>query len=287
MAYSHKVAVCIIGEDGQIYNDDPSGRCKIPFGEYKIKVINKNDRRIGFDVLIGGEKVTKAGKIVLSPHKSIELERWLDCESCGDKLKFVPAGSSEAKAAGKTGEFEGEIEVRVYLEKKPDKVEKIVEEHHHHHYDWNDHWNKPYGPIWWTTTTQSNTPTNDGFSTYTSSRGSCASPRSMEFGASVNEVKCCSSQPVLFSNLSEGATVKGSHSNQSFTSTHVNLEEDYISIKMYLLGFTKEKQMEFAFTKEEMSKIEKDIKFCGNCGTEAKPFTHYCCNCGKKLNIYK
>lgn len=294
MAYSHKVAVCVIGEDGKVYNDDPKGVVKIPFGEYKIRVINKNDKRIGFDVLIGGEKVTKAGKIILNAHDRIDLERWLDFESCGDKLKFVPKESQEAKSAGKTGEFEGELEIRVHLEKESPKVV----EHHYHHYDYYHYdpwWNKPYWqPIWYSTgggvglssggSTMGIANTDISNITYSNAdsnlKASC--DITLTGGNQMNVgLNYCSSPT-----LSEGATVKGSHSGQSFHSTFVNLCEEYVSIKMYLMGFVREKQVEFDFVQEKSGvKInEKVIKYCEECGSELnKPEAKFCWNCGRKI----
>jgi len=294
MAYSHKVAVAIIGEDGKVYNDDPKGAVKIPFGEYKIRVINKNDKRIGFDVFLGGEKVTKAGKIILNAHDKIDLERWLDFESSGDKLKFVQKDSQEAKNAGKTGEFEGELEIRVHLEKESPKIE----EHHYHHHDYYHYydpwWKNPYWqPIWYGCggnssglsvssgkgsamgTTNIDSLANSNI-TYTNGISNVNADSQMNVG-----LNYCSSPT-----LSEGATIRGDHSGQSFHSAFVNLNEEYISIKMYLMGFVKEKQVEFDFVQEKSGiKIsEKVVKYCEDCGSELnKPEAKFCWNCGRKL----
>jgi hypothetical protein len=287
MAYSHKVAVAIIGEDGKVYNDDPKGVVKIPFGEYKIRVINKNDKRIGFDVFLGGEKVTKAGKIILNAHDKMDLERWLDFESSGDKLKFVQKDSQEAKNAGKTGEFEGELEIRVHLEKESPKIE---EHHYHHHHDYHYYdpwWKNPYWqPIWYSGGAGGNSGGSLGISntdaisniTYTNSDVKCSNfTASNQMSVGLNY-----SSPTV----SEGATIRGDHSGQSFHSAFVNLNEEYISIKMYLMGFVREKQVEFGFVQEKSGiKIsEKVVKYCEDCGSELnKPEAKFCWNCGRKL----
>ena len=298
MAYSKKVAACVVGASGKIYDEDPKGVIAVPFDEeFKVRVINKNDRKIGFDVFIDGEKVTKTGRIIVNAHDRIDLERYIENDNNGTKFRYVPKNSQEARMEGKDKEpYTGVVEVRAYFEKE---IPKEIHHHHdhyidrhHHHYDWP----RPY--IWYCDNSGGYSGINGlntggkgstsysaaAFSNFTSNCDISSKGIDMNLLGSLN----------VKNNLEEGAVVRGGNSNQSFCSTYVDLEDDYISLKMYLMGYypseiirkkvedvmiekeRKEKQLEFDFVKVKVEyctrcgyKINKEDNFCGKCGASA------------------
>ena len=288
MAYSKKVASCIIGSGGKVYDEDPKGVIAVPFDEeFKIRVINKNDRRIGFDVFIDGVKVTKTGRIIVDAYERIDLERYIENDNNGTKFRYVPKDSEEAKMEGKDKEpYTGIVEVRAYFEKEIPKI-SFLHEHHYHHYDYP----RPY----WIYNTYHGYSGISGFSGTTGSAGtgnasfssSSISPAFSSSSGSKNYTMCNNSSPDLFiglaaSNLEEGAVVRGSNSNQSFCSTHVDLEDDYVSLKMYLMGYYP-CQSEKIRKKVEEVMVEKNKKYCTKCGHEIQIGDNFCGKCGGKV----
>jgi len=277
MAYSKRIASAIIGLEGKVYDENPKGVIAVPFNEeFKIRIINKNERKIGFDILIDDIKVTKTGRIIVSAHDKIDLERWVENDDNGTKFRFVPKNSEEAKLEGKDKEpYTGVIEIRAYLEKERPK-EIIREIHHDHHYfDHHHDYPKPY--IWCC----NNTADFHGYSGISGWSGNTGNTLGSK-NYSLSAMNCSASN--FTSRVEEGAIVRGSNSNQSFFSTYVDLEEDYISLKMYIMGYypsekirqkveemiKKEKQLEFDFMKQYCTKCGQSIKtddnFCGKCG---------------------
>ena len=312
MAYSKRIATCLIGPDGRIYDEDPKGEIVVPFdSEFKIRVINKNDRKIGFDLYIDGVKATKAGRIIVNAHDRIDLERWVENDDSGTKFRFVPKTSEEAKMEGKDKEpYTGLVEIRAYLEKERPK--EIIREIHHDHF-WHDHhhrhddwWPRPH--IWYSINAVGNTghqgyggisgysgcSGNGGDSSFgsLSSSGGISSNSISNSTYSANVFNCSSeSKSIPRSSLEEGAVVRGSKSNQSFYSTYVDLESDYVSLKMYLMGYhknvveqredvdKKEKQLEFDFMKDP----KYVTKFCRGCGSKVSKDDNFCGKCGGKV----
>jgi len=308
MAYSKKVATCILGPEGKIYDEDPKGVIAVPFdSEFKIRVINKNDRKIGFDIFIDGVKVTKAGRIIINAHDRIDLERWVENDDRGTRFRYVPKNSEEAKMEGKDKEpYTGVIEVRAYLEKeRPKEIIREVHhdhwwhDHHHHHYDYP----RPY--IWYSDNTAgfrgysgisgfSGNTGNTG-SAGTASFSSCSSTPAFSSSSGSDNYSLFNCSDVsskamncnFNSSLEEGAVVRGSNSNQSFYSTYIDLEDDYVSLKMYLMGYYKrvEKEREDVDMKEKQLEFEfmKDLKYCTKCGYQIKDGDNFCGKCGRKI----
>ena len=295
MAYSKKVATGIIGSDGKVYDEDPRGMIAVPFeSEFKIRVINKNSRKIGFDIFIDGVKTTKTGRIIVNAHDRIDLERWVENDNNGTKFRFVPKNSEEAKMEGKDKEkYTGVVEVRAYLEKERPK-EIIREVHHDHYWDHPRHYDWPYRPYIYCSAGGYSGFSGSGNATRATVYGGSItnSTQSNNFSLSAMNTSDMSNAVSynFTSSLEEGAVVKGSNSNQSFCSTYVDLEEDYISLKMYIMGYYQpeyrdgvrpmcedrikaEKQMEFDF----MGK-----KYCTKCGHVIKADDNFCGKCGEK-----
>lgn len=207
-------------------NKNENGRkCKvfIPFdSQYKIYVKNPSDRRLKLEIEIDGSIVSGNGIIVSAYDTGSYIERFLDTNKC---FKFVKA-SNEA-VADPTNRENGIIKVRVSKEKKPEVLKTIIEEHYH--YDWltknpwypgHPYWPTYYGGPYWPTYYGGSfggpiysTNPNGIYSAYNS-------PMSQ------NQIQGSLNQPIMTNSMMPGneigATVEGSLSSQTFSSTTWN-----------------------------------------------------------------
>lgn len=230
--------------NGNIIEEDSSKRMFLPFGsEYEVRLINKNNTNCKADLTINGEIV---GSFFINAGATADIERYLDGSNYkGKKFKFTHLNDTGVK--DKNDIDNGFIEVSFYPEKpKPDPI--VIKEHHYH-YDTIP--NKPYGPkpMWYGTEF-----TND-----------------MSFGGSVgmaanycsSDMKVASSSPAI-----EGATVRGSDSDQKFETVH-NKEFEAVATTMRLKIFNGE--------------IKVANKYCSGCGKKNTYGHKFCPSCGKGI----
>jgi hypothetical protein len=204
----------------------------------------------------------------------------------------------------------GTIEARFYLEKErpaPPVYIPYPVDHHHHHHHHHDHYHPPT-PAPWIHYPQIWCSKDSGGTTYRGAGGSSArgmsagSPMSYNAGAdyastggaellgfcdSGQHTNCvpppaktatCSvnEAPVL----KDGCTVEGNMSGQRFTSTWVETEDSYTSVKIFLQGF--EAKVEAVAPAAPVAAEEG--KYCHNCGAKvAKKSANFCHVCGAKL----
>jgi len=269
------MAVLVNGKPQKELNN---GVVKLPFGEiYSLRFRNKNNRRAVVKFYIDGENVSGNGYIIPA-NDYVDIERHHDKDR---QFKFVSLESEEAVDFGKNGpnhdKSKGVIEARFYLEKE--KPIKIVEEHHHHH-----HYRPrtpivppyvpPYQPYWFDGTGQ-NSPYIKGGG---GSGITCSSNASLFSGPSINTPLDFSNlqDSVPSANLQEGCTVEGGISGQSFHSVHIDVEEDFVALKIVLMGYEG--------VVEEVVITRSEVSFCENCGAKkAKNSAKFCYNCGHKL----
>lgn len=289
MAYSKRIATALIS-NGKILDEDPKGVIAVPFdSEFKVRVINKNDKKIGFDIYIDGVKVTKTGRIIVNPHDRIDLERYIENDDKGTKFRFVPKDSQEAKMDGKDKEpYTGIVEVRAYFEKERARevVREIIKEYPIYIEKWR-------GPNWDGFYYHYSTNTNCGYSGISGFSGSAGQTGNTGSAGSNNftsNAYCCSTNDMssklssnFTSNLSEGAVVRGGNSNQAFTSTYVDLEEDYVSLKMFLMGYYEKPAEKKA--DEQQKEFDFGIKYCTKCGHQVKDGDNFCGKCGGRVNV--
>lgn len=254
MTYSNKFVICVL-VNGRPVKEKANGTVCIPFGEFSLRLRNKNNRRALATISIDGENVSAGGYIVPA-NDFVDIERWADKPV---KFKFVSLDSEEAVDFGKNGPNEdkvkGTIEARFFLEKE---TPQPVEHHHHHHYP------KPYPPYYpptWTWGSGAYTINSAEYRgaktdasamrprdvTYNSKGpggqstdsemlcGQCGDSATMSFvptaPTSVNY--CCSPTPVTM----DGCTVEGNYSNQSFRTVWFDAETDYVALKLFLQGY--------------------------------------------------
>ncbi len=230
MVYSQKFVLSIL-VNGQPQKELGNGTVKIPFGEYAVRMRNKNSRRAVAQIYIDGENVSGAGYIIPA-NDAIDIKRWSEVDKA---FKFVPLDSGEAVDFGKNGpnddKIKGVVEVRFFLEKETPKIEHHYHHYHHNYYDRYKRSPMPYipnEPIWMA-----------GGGTY-----NCDTTSSKSLRCNVNTPESAALSMNFMPPVNDGCTVQGSSTNQSFTSKHIDIENDYVSLKVFLQGFEQKKPVE-------------------------------------------
>lgn len=238
MVYSNKFVTCVL-INKQPQKELANSVVPIPFGsEYSLRFRNKNNRRAVVKFWIDGENVSGNG-YVISANSSVDIERHFDKNV---KFKFVNLDSSEAVDFGKNGpNLDGEkgvVEVRFYLEKE---------------------YKYPvYSPtyytkdLWWGTSGHSYGASSGSFSSNSILRSKSIGASGVVSNDITKSINLVDSIPTLSDSVSlsvgsaslssntslqEGCTVEGSISDQKFSSTYIDLEEDYVEMKLVLKGY--------------------------------------------------
>ena len=104
-------------------NEEGKRTARVPFGsEYKVRLKNTLSKRALASVYIDGTNVTSAGKIILQPYQSLDLERFLVDVRGGNKFKFVEA--SDAEVQDPTSSENGHVQV--VFEEEMTLVEQLL-----------------------------------------------------------------------------------------------------------------------------------------------------------------
>jgi hypothetical protein len=287
MVYSNKFVMCVL-INGHVQKELANGVVPIPFGsEYTLRFRNKHNRRAVVQIYIDGENVSGGG-YVINANDSVDIRRHSDVDRA---FKFVSLDSEEAHEHGKNGpntdKVKGTIEARFYLEKEEIRVREIHHDHHHHHH--HDHWVRPrppFQPMPWITygSTSAGPVSNDSYrakgmsmlrsrSGPSGQSGGTVSPASMNFAASCSMGEAApllsdtsdrsreyvSDRSLSGSELKDGATVEGNTTGQSFHTVHVDLEDTYTTLKVFLQGYDETKQVaSFQDTPASKRKTVKD-----------------------------
>ena len=287
MPYSQRFVVSVL-VNGQVQEERPDGSVTIPFGvEYAFRFRNKHrDRRAVVKLFIDGEEQSKGG-YVIPPNGSKVIER---NSHSPKRFKFVAPTSVDAQDFGKDQEnvegYNGVIDARFYLEKEQPKEIH----HHHHHHDhyiprprpwpyprpWDDRGGvRPlsFGGVECSANSIKATGGPSGQSV--GSNASAAAPLyddaepesvsmdpesvSMDFeGAGAAPTQHVNSlQRVAKQTTVAGVTVEGSHSHQTFRAVDIDLEEQFVAIKVLLRGFQGETYEEVEVVDDEREIAEK------------------------------
>lgn len=255
--------MCII-VDGKIQKELANGTVLIPFGtEYAIRFRNKNEKRAVVKFKIDGENASGDG-YVINANSFIDIKRYAhkDCA-----FKFVSLDSEEAIDFGKNGsnddKVKGLIEAVFYLEKQHPVT------YTYNPSIWNDN-NKYWPNTYWMSniTTQCNYNVTCGSYMYDKH-----APRSLHRDASSDQSGIKNSLPtydaILSSDISEGATVEGKSTGQNFCEVSIDLESDFVTLKLFLQGTNKENCIKRKIEKEnedlrkqiEEQKKQKELDF--------------------------
>jgi zinc-ribbon domain len=291
MVYSNRFVACVL-LNGTPQKELANGVVPIPLGaEYSLRFRNKHNRRSVVKFTVDGENVSGGGYVV-GAHASIDIHRHYDKDA---KFKFVSLESPEAVDAGKNGpNDEGEkgvIEAKFYLEKEfnlPSWTYKPTEHHHHHWYNppnppmtWPPLTNPypyPYTPQWTGTAHNSFGAVGGGGSTC--GAFSCNSPGIPSVINFTVPPPALDIPPLVFpcldspkQNLQEGCTVEGGFSGQKFMPIHINLESDYVQVRLVLKGISSGPGTPSAG------------EYCTTCGARRRKADRFCSACGTKLVV--
>lgn len=265
MVYSKKFVLSVL-VDGQPQKELANGTVKIPFGEYAVRLRNRNDRRAVAQIYLDGENVSGCGYIVKA-NDYVDIKRWNEVDKA---FKFVSLDSGEAVDFGKNGPNEdkqkGVIEVRFFLEKETPKVEHI---HHHHHHDYckplrrtPSPWNpSPYAPVWMSAAGGSNESYKKRSMTCSVGDVSMGDTQTdydpTTLGASLS-MNACSAAPAPI--VEDGCTVQGKSTGQSWTSQYIDIEDSYVSLKVFLQGYNEEPKVQVQTVKKKTNKVVDDLE---------------------------
>lgn len=209
MVYSNNFVLCVL-LNGKPQKELANGQVKLPFDtEYALRLRNRNNRRAVVMIYIDGENVSGGGYVV-NANDYVDIKRH---ENVDRAFKFVSLDSEDAIDYGKNGpnddKVKGTIEARFYLEKEKREPQII-------------HYNRD-------------------------------NPHPMLFGTP-RGAYCQDSQTKTISvqsfnsaqsgELEDGCTVEGHVTGQNFRSTHVELEDSFTSVKIFLQGTHEEKSVQ-------------------------------------------
>jgi hypothetical protein len=300
MVYSNKFVMVVL-VNGVPQKELANGTVPLPFGaEYSLRFRNKHNRRAVVKFYIDGENVSGNGYII-NANSSVDIHRHHDKDA---RFKFVSLESADAVDFGKNGpnpeKIKGTIEARFQLEKERPRPVQIQNHHHHHHHyprrtrksppPWINPTIQPFKPTW---TFNSNTLKSDGTAQeYTTTGGGCEkdySPSFPTFGDSDESmlslhddskdrtVSLCGFGFSAPPPLQDGCTVEGTMSGQTFREVSIELEDDYVTLSVFLQGFTQEHQ-------SVPVQAPSEAIYCDNCGAKrSKKTAKFCSNCGHKF----
>ena len=232
MVYSNKFVMCLL-VNNEIQQEKANGVITIPFGsEYILRFRNKHNRRAVVQIYIDGENVSDSGYII-DGNSSIDIKR----HSCVDKsFKFVDLNSSEAIEYGKNGpnpdKIKGTIVARFYLEKEQKHIVN-------------------YPPFWITPYPDKYKKPQTTWNCQNTSHMECSN--NIRGQSMICDYESNSISHNIDSNLQDGCTVEGSITGQHFYTKHIDIEDSYTSVKIFLQGYT------------NTQTIKPDI-YCSNCG---------------------
>ena len=250
--------MCVI-IDGKIQKELANGTVIIPFGsEYTIRFRNKNERRAVVKFKIDGENASGDG-YVINANSFIDIKRYAhkDCA-----FKFVSLDSEEAIDFGKNGsnddKLKGLIESVFYIEKQHPVT------HTYNPSIWNDNkW--PNITYWMSSTTTSPFSLNVTCDSYT-----CDSlaPQSLQDQSGMKN-SLPTYDTIISGDITDGATVEGKSTGQKFCEVSIDLEFDFVTLKLFLQGTNKENGIKIEIEKEnedlrkqiEQQKKQKELDF--------------------------
>jgi len=247
--YQSKCVMTILDQNGLVLSEN-NGLCKLPFGsEYKIRLRNKNDFTVKAVVTVDGRSLMSmsGGGIILYPNQKVDLERWIDSMTSGNKLKFVSVNHPQAQDP--YSDMNGIIEVKFY-KKRYNKVYIAGNKITPIEKPWNPWTPYEYPMVWYSNNDQTQYTSN----VYTASvRGSCSS-----------------GEP--------GCTINGSVSDQQFTYEDMKFEDDaFCILSLKLTGLVNQN-----LNKTPHPHIIS-ANFCFNCGKKRKNNDNFCSKCGTRL----
>lgn len=242
--YNNKMVVSI-KSNGKVLRE-VKDTVYLPFGvEYSIYLKNLNTQRAKVYISIDGKDIC-SGAIVVNPGQSIDLERFVENNYTGNRLKFI-ARTKKIEDHRGIGAEDGIIRVEFAYEEKP--VYTTRQPIYPMTYDI---WQQPYHtPVCCDAVAQS----------YSCSTISSVTTNSVLRSMAVNDA---------------GITVPGSISNQEFTTIQDFKTGESEVIVLKLLGEVGDQKVSYPIT-------VKTKKECPTCGTINSFKSKFCFECGTSL----
>jgi hypothetical protein len=249
--------------NGQVQKEKANGEVTIPYGDYGLRLRNKNQRRAVAQIWIDGENVSQGG-VVIPAQSYVDVYRRADRDVA---FHFVPLDSAEAVDAGKNGpnpdKLKGVVECRFFLEKEAKPVYRIQPDYHP--------WTPPKAMC----------SSDPGRSVKTCDIGASSvisrSCDCMGFDESGVDYEEPTSGGVVLPQgappAQDGCTIDGAATGQRFSWTHVDIESTYTSVRLFLQGYVA------PAVQGPVCKI-----YCDACGAKAaRESSRFCHACGTKL----
>lgn len=244
-----------VKETGGSYNRQVA----IPFGsEYKIRLKNKNDRSCTARVTIDGVLASNMGDVIVNAGGTIDLERFITTSlKNGKRFKFVSVDHPNVDDPTKSEN--GIIRVEFRLAKKYDDLR--IRPGFDIPYSYcppfkEDNWGMKDSGWRYFSDPNNSTCGDFGNVTYTASKSKSSGDTVMS---------CCS----YFNDA--GATIEGSKSNQSFQYSNLDVEfRPSTILELKLVGL-------------KTRPVNRNMKYCSQCGRRVKQRDKYCSACGNRL----
>lgn len=260
MVYSNRFVVCVL-INGIPQAESDEGIVRIPFNTaYSLRFRNKHNRRAVVKFTLDGEQAHAGNGYVIPANSYIDIHRHAEVDK---SFKFVSTESADAIDQGKNhlaDSQKGVIEAKFYLEKeyKPTYI-------NYHSYGYNKGEFRPTGPK----------------VIYDNSvRGCCATQQPTmsnsccEFDGGYD----CERETLTSGGIKlpddKGCTVEGHATGQSFTTTRLEIEDTYTTVKLTLKGIT-------PVTTNDQFKWT--TQYCPSCGFKVKKTHKFCAQCGNYL----
>lgn len=277
MMYKSEAAIAV-KVDGKVVREITPGAVKIPFGsEYSVYFKNLSDRSCVVKVTIDGEDVLRGSKLIVRKNESVDLERYLDSMSKGNKLKFAKMTDAVAENRGVKAE-DGVIRVEWQFERKVEVVKpwwetiRIGEVKGWPQQTWTDGGVYNYQNTY-SNNTRSLVGSNATLNSVAVGAAAGASYSAMSCdavaSASCGEVKTSGTLSAAPQWGEAGFTTKGDVSSQKFQYGSIGaLEAETHSVCIYMTGC------------DEPVITTKDKIKCDICGTQNKFGSKFCHECG-------
>lgn len=214
-----------------------NGVVKLPFGsEYALRFRNKNNRRAVVKFFIDGENVSGPGYIV-NANSYVDIKRHFEVDR---SFKFVSLESPEAIDFGKNGpnkdKTKGVIEARFYLEKE-NRIKPTI---------------PIYRPTFKSIDSRKYSWLPEGAPFL---RGQFR-PMSMCDGVKSITSSCTKDLESCQLPLSDGCTVEGAATGQSWTEVTIEIEETYTTLKLFLQGYEENTKVAGTQFNEDLQNLE-------------------------------
>ena len=265
MMYANKFAAAVM-VDGNILKEH-NGEVSIPFGsEYSIYMKNLNSKGVGVNISIDGEDL--GYMLYISENSAVNFETFFRDQH---KFKFIEKTEQISEYRGDRVD-DGLIRLEYRFKKDFTPASQWVHSDNWQLFGDNSN-SKRYGGYWITTSASDRTACCDNFAVNLTSAAHVVKD------GTAGPMSCNYSSSSVVDNNDAGITVKGSKSNQHFTTiSGIEFEDTSYVMIFHLKGF-----------KEDLTYVEKPILSrqkitCPTCGKVNKNYANYCINCGTCLS---